>query len=324
MLGFRNEKSQIRTEADNDRPEWQILEKVALSSVAEQRKARRWGIFFKSLTFVYLFFIIVMLFPIGEGPISPSGKNHVGLVKLEGVIAANTEANANSVVTGLRAAFEAENSTGVILAINSPGGSPVQSGYINDEINRLRKLHPEKKIYAVIADLGASGGYYVAAAADEIYADKASLVGSIGVISAGFGFSGLMDKAGVDRRLYTAGTNKSFLDAFSPEQEGDREFWESVLKTTHNQFINVVKAGRGERLLDDPEIFSGLIWTGEQAVAKGLVDGLGSVGYVAREVIGTEDIRDYTLAVNPFEEFAKRMGASFSVGLLEFAKPVLR
>ncbi|RZV57198.1 MAG: S49 family peptidase, partial [Pseudomonadales bacterium] len=192
-----------------NRPEWRILEKVALASVAEQRKSRRWGVFFKSLTFLYLLFFLVMLAPQGQRSLAPSGKEHVALVSLDGIIAADTAANANAVATGLRNAFEAEKSIGVILSINSPGGSPVQSGLINDEIFRLRVLHPEKKIYAVISDLGASGGYYIASAADEIYADKASLVGSIGVISAGFGFHELMDKAGVDRRVYTAGQSKS-------------------------------------------------------------------------------------------------------------------
>lgn len=307
-----------------DRPEWKILEKVALASMVEQRKTRRWGVFFKSLTFLYLFFLLVMLIPAGGGSFSGGGKEHVGLVSLDGIIAAETASNANAIVTGLRDAFEAENSIGVILAINSPGGSPVQSGLINDEIYRLRGLHPEKKIYAVIADLGASGGYYIASAAEEIYADKASLVGSIGVISAGFGFSDLMEKVGIDRRVYTAGTNKSFLDAFSPAKERDREFWQEVLTVTHKQFIDVVKKGRGTRLLDDPEIFSGLIWTGEQAVAKGLVDGLGSVGKVARDVIGNETIRDYTVQANPIEAFAKRIGASFSMGIVQLAGPALR
>ena len=254
---------------NQDRPEWKILEKLALSSLTEQRRARRWGIFFKSLTFLYLFVILLMFAPMRTGTLPVEGEDHVALVSLNGLIAAESEANANAVVTGLRDAFEADKSVGVILAINSPGGSPVQSGYINDEIFRLRDLYPEKKIYAVIADLGASGGYYVASAANEVYADKASLVGSIGVISAGFGFTNLMDKIGVDRRVYTAGQSKSFLDAFSPEKEADREFWQSVLKITHQQFIDVVRKGRGAKLLDDEEIFSGLIWSGEQAIDKG-------------------------------------------------------
>ena len=297
-------------------PEWQILEKVALASVNEQKKTRRWGILFKSLTFLYLFFVLMAIVPNANVGGLHKQEPHVGVVALDGLIAADTEANANSVVTGLRAAFEAEQSVAVILAINSPGGSPVQSGYINDEIVRLRKLHPEKKLYAVIADLGASGGYYVASAADEIYADKASLVGSIGVISAGFGANGLLEKIGVDRRIYSAGESKSFLDMFSPEKESDREFWQSVLNVTHQQFIDVVKRGRGDRLLDDPKIFSGLIWTGQQAVEMGLVDGLGSVGKVARDVVGVDQLHEYTVQPHPFEGLAKRFGVTIKTHLL--------
>ncbi len=309
---------------DGDRPEWKILEKVALASVVEQRKARRWGIFFKSLTFIYIFFFIALMMPSGEHALGPTGKKHVGLVSIDGMIAADAQANANDIVGALRNAFKAENSVGVIVAINSPGGSPVQAGYVNDEIFRLKALHPEKKVYAVIADMGASGGYYIASAADEIYADKASLVGSIGVISAGFGVSGLMEKIGVDRRVYHAGESKNFLDMFSPEREEDREFWQGVLDVTHSQFMEVVRRGRGDRLLEDDDTFSGLIWTGEQALARGLIDGLGSAGYVAREVIGTEEIRDYTLVTNPWDEFARRFGVTFASSMTKVLAPVLR
>ena len=306
-----------------NKPEWQILEKVATASVIEQRKARRWGIFFKFLTFAYLFMIVAALMP-ADASLPSGGGDHVALVSLDGVIAAGAPANANTVVAGLRNAFEATNAKAVILAINSPGGSPVQSGYINDEIHRLRGLYPEKKLHAVIADLGASGGYYIAVAADQIYADKASLVGSIGVISAGFGFQGLMEKIGVDRRVYSSGESKAFLDSFQAQKESDVEFWNSVLAVTHAQFIDVVKQGRGERLMDDPEIFSGLIWTGEQALEKGLIDGLGSAGFVAREVVGIDNIIDYTVQPNPFEQFARRIGASFSMGVVSAAAPQLR
>ena len=303
--------------------EWQILEKVATASVTEQRKARRWGIFFKLLTFFYLFVIIASLLP-KESSLGPVYDEHVALVSLDGVIAADAPANANTVVAGLRDAFADDSSKAVILSINSPGGSPVQSGYINDEIYRLKALYPEKKMYAVIADLGASGGYYVASAADEIYADKASLVGSIGVISAGFGFEKLIEKMGVERRIYSAGESKAFLDSFSAEKEQDVAFWQSVLAETHAQFIEVVKTGRGERLINDPAIFSGLIWTGEGALAKGLIDGLGSAGYVAREVIGIEDVIDYTVEPNPFEQFAKRIGTYFALGVRSMMAPQLR
>ncbi|MDG2471925.1 MAG: S49 family peptidase [Pseudomonadales bacterium] len=303
--------------------EWQILEKVATASVTEQRKARRWGIFFKLLTFFYLFVIIASFLP-KESSLGPVYDEHVALVSLDGVIAADAPANANTVVAGLRDAFADSSSKAVILSINSPGGSPVQSGYINDEIYRLKALYPEKKLYAVIADLGASGGYYVASAADEIYADKASLVGSIGVISAGFGFEKLIEKMGVERRIYSAGESKAFLDSFSAEKERDVKFWQSVLAETHAQFIEVVKTGRGERLINDPAIFSGLIWTGEGALAKGLIDGLGSAGYVAREVIGVEDVIDYTVEPNPFEQFAKRIGTYFALGVRSMMAPQLR
>ena len=303
--------------------EWQILEKVATASVTEQRKARRWGIFFKLLTFFYLFVIIASLLP-KESSLGPVYDEHVALVSLDGVIAADAPANANTVVAGLRDAFADDSSKAVILSINSPGGSPVQSGYINDEIYRLKALYPEKKMYAVIADLGASGGYYVASAADEIYANKASLVGSIGVISAGFGFEKLIEKMGVERRIYSAGESKAFLDSFIAEKERDVTFWQSVLAETHAQFIEVVKTGRGERLINDPAIFSGLIWTGEGALAKGLIDGLGSAGYVAREVIGIEDVIDYTVEPNPFEKFAKRIGTYFALGVRSMMAPQLR
>lgn len=314
--------NELENPESSDKPEWKILEKLALSSLIEQRRARRWGVFFKSLTFLYLFVVLLMLLPLKGGSLKGESEEHVALVSLNGLIAAESEANANTVVTGLRNAFEAENSAGVILAINSPGGSPVQSGYINDEIYRLKELHPEKKIYAVIADLGASGGYYVASAADEIYADKASLVGSIGVISAGFGFTEMMEKIGIDRRIYSSGQSKAFLDAFSAEKEADKEFWKSVLKITHGQFIDVVKKGRGSKLLDDDEIFSGLIWSGEQAIEKGLIDGLGSVGKVARDVIGVEEIRDYSVKPNPFDSFSKRFGMSIKAGLQSFSAPM--
>lgn len=305
-------------------PEWQVLQKVVTASLDEQRRSRRWGIFFKILTFSYLFILLLALLPFGQMGMVPVHEEHVGLVSVDGVIAADAPANANTVVTGLREAFEAEKSRAVILAINSPGGSPVQAGYINDEIKRLRAKHPDKKVYSVISDLGASGGYYIAVAADEIYADKASLVGSIGVISAGFGFADVMEKVGVDRRAYTAGTSKAFLDPFSPEKEADREFWQKVLAVTHQQFIDVVKRGRGDRLLDTPEVFSGLIWSGEQAVAQGLIDGLGSAGYVAREVIGVEDIVDYTVQQHPFEAFARRLGTQFSIAFMNSMSPHLR
>ncbi|MDX1553007.1 MAG: S49 family peptidase, partial [Marinobacter sp.] len=212
--------------------DWKLIEKLVMSLQSEQRRSRRWGIFFKLLTFGYLIALLLMIqFPFGGALESAAKGEHTALVEVEGTIAADELASADNIVGALRNAFEAENSVAVILRINSPGGSPVQSGYIYDEIVRLRDEYPDKKVYAVISDIGASGAYYIAAAADEIYADKASLVGSIGVVAGGFGFTEVMEKIGVDRRLYTAGENKAFLDPFSPEEEEEVRFWEKVLET---------------------------------------------------------------------------------------------
>lgn len=304
-----NEESSGQSRPGNDK-EWRLLEKLLMQSNNEGRKARRWGIFFKSLTFLYLF-VILFLFslPSWMGDKGGSlGGAHTALVDINGVISDQELANADTIVTGLRDAFEDTNTRGVILRINSPGGSPVQSGYVYDEIMRLKALYPDVKVYAVISDIGASGAYYIAAAADEIYADKASLVGSIGVISSSFGFVDTMDKLGIERRVFTAGENKAFLDPFSPLKNSDKDFWQGVLSVTHKQFIEQVKNGRGDRLKSSTEVFSGLIWTGEQALEMGLVDGLGSTGFVAREVIGEENIVDFTLKRSPLEAFADRLG----------------
>lgn len=288
--------------------EWKLIEKTVSQLGVEQRRSRRWGIFFKLLTFFYLFVLLgVMTQGLDEAKLT-SADSYTALVNVRGVIADEEEASADFIVTGLRAAFEADGSKAVVLRINSPGGSPVQAGYVYDEIKRLRALYPSKPVYAVISDIGASGAYYLAAAADEIYADKASLVGSIGVIAGGFGFVDAMEKFGVERRLYTAGEHKGFLDPFSDENSDEVEFWESVLKQTHEQFIAKVKEGRGERLHVSDKVFSGLIWNGEQALEMGLIDGLGSAGYVAREIVGAEEIVDYTPQPDPFERFTKTLG----------------
>ena len=237
---------------------------------------------------------------------------HTALVELEGVIALEGDTDADRVVKGLREAFEAEQARGIILRINSPGGSPVQAGYINDEIQRLRAKHPGKPLYAVITDICASGGYYVAVAADRIYADKASIVGSIGVLMDGFGFVEAMKKVGVERRLITAGKFKGMLDPFSPLNPVVRGHAEEILEQVHDQFIDVVKSGRGERLVDNDDLFSGLFWTGEEAKKLGLVDELGSAGYVAREVIGVEEIVDYTPSHSLLDRFAERIGVAIA------------
>ena len=308
-------KSPSSPERDDtgDAKSWKLLEKTLLASVQEQRRSRRWGIFFKSLTFLYLFGALALFSPLMDfGKGGSRSTSHTALIEVKGMIADTEAASADNIVGSLRAAFEDEKTKGVILRINSPGGSPVQSGYIYDEIRRLRAQKPDIKVYAVITDLGASGAYYIASAADQIYADKASLVGSIGVTAAGFGFVGTMEKLGVERRTYTSGEHKAFLDPFQPPKPDETAFWQGVLDTTHKQFIASVKAGRGDRLKDKdhPELFSGLVWTGEQAVGLGLVDGLGSASYVARDIIGEKDMVDYTVQESAFDRFSKKMGAS--------------
>ena len=289
----------------------QALEKLVGVLTAEQRKSRRWGIFFKILTFVYLFALLFLFrAPLTDGLGTASVEPHTAVVEVNGTIASDTNASADNLVGALRRAFEAENAKAVVLRINSPGGSPVQAGYVYDEIERLRGQNPDKKVYAVISDIGASGAYYIAAAADEIYANRASLVGSIGVVSGGFGFTGVMDKVGVDRRLYTAGENKAFLDPFSPEEPEEVVFWQGVLENTHDQFIEYVRKGRGDRLADEEKLFSGLVWTGEQALELGLVDGLGSTSWVARELVGEEELVDYTVQPSPLRQFTDALGVS--------------
>lgn len=313
-----------------DDKSWKLLEKAVLAGVQEQRRSRRWGIFFKSLTFLYLFGALALFSPLldrQKGAVG--GGAHTALIEVRGMIADQENASADNLVGSLRAAFKDAGTRGVIMRINSPGGSPVQSGYVYDEIRRLRGEYPNIKLYAVITDLGASGAYYIASAADEIYADKSSLVGSIGVTAAGFGFVGVMEKLGIDRRLYTAGEHKAFLDPFQPAKPEETAFWQEVLQTTHRQFIESVKQGRGERLKDEehPELFSGLVWSGEQAVELGLVDGLASSSQIAREVIGEERIVDFTLQETAFDRFAKKLGAGVAehVALwMGFQGPVLR
>lgn len=289
--------------------ERKLLERIALESIAEQRRRRRWSVFFRLLGFAYLGVVLLMLFDWSSLIDSAEHKKHTALVELSGVIAPNSEASAERVVASLQAAFDDKNTQGVVLRINSPGGSPVQSGIINDEIQRLRGLHPDIPMYAVVEDICASGGYYVAVAADKIYVDKASIVGSIGVLMEGFGFTGLMDKAGVERRLLTAGENKGFLDPFSPQDARQKEHAQLLLNDVHQQFIDVVRRGRGERLKETPEIFSGLMWTGTRSVELGLADSIGSLESVARDVIKAEDIVDFTQRQNIAERFAKQFGA---------------
>lgn len=287
------------------------LNRLAFATINEQRRSRRWNVFFKSLFFIYLF-VLFFYIPGDWNKSSIKSGKHTALVELEGVIAANTEASADNLVSALRAAFKDKKTAAVLMRINSPGGSPVQSGYVYDEIKRLRKKYPDTKLYAVVTDICASGGYYIASAADEIYADKASIVGSIGVLMDGFGFEGAMKKLGVERRLMTAGQHKGVLDPFSPLKKSEVEHVQNLLDTVHRQFIDQVKAGRGDRLSDDPKLFSGLFWNGEEGVQLGLVDGLGSASYVAREIVGEENIVDFTPRANYLDRFADRIGVTMA------------
>jgi len=298
--------------------ERETLEKLAFAALKEQTRARRWGIFFKLLTFAYVTFLILMVFEWrGDGEFIADGK-HTALVELDGVIDAKSDASAEKITGALQSAFKDKNTQGVILRINSPGGSPVQSGIISDEMRRLRGIYPNTPLYVVVEDISASGGYFVAASADKIYVNKASLIGSIGVLMDGFGFTGGMEKLGVERRLLAAGENKGFMDPFSPVDPKQKEYALGMLNDIHQQFIAVVKQGRGKRLKDDPELFSGLVWTGQKAVELGLADGYGSVESVARDVIKAEAIVDYTEKSNPVERIAKRFGAAAAKSFAEF------
>src|SRR5215831_18472428 len=305
--------------------EKQLIENLASAALKEQRRARRWGIFFKFLFFAYLTVIVVLLVD-WRGPDSLGAGKHTALVDVVGVIDARGDSSADRVTEALQNAFKNKNTAGVILRINSPGGSPVQAGIIYDEIRRLRGLYPNIPMYAVVEDICASGGYYIASAADKIYVDKASLVGSIGVLMDGFGFVDTMQKLGVERRVFTSGKNKAFLDPFSPLQPRQVTQAKELLGEIHQEFIDVVRKGRGKRLQESPDLFSGLIWTGAKSVELGLTDGLGSVDYVAREVIKAEQIVDYTQKENIAERVAKRFGAGVAqtLGLGASAAPRLR
>jgi protease-4 len=291
-------------------PKWerQLIEGLAFSALREQRRARIWGIFFKSLTFIYLFILLLAFSDLFEGKGVGISDKHTALIDVNGMIMPDGINNADNINASLRSAFKDSGTQGVILRINSPGGSPVQAGYINDEIRRLRANYPEIPLYAVIGDICASGGYYIASAADKIFVDKASLVGSIGVLMDSFGFTGTMEKLGVERRLFTAGEHKGFLDPFSPLDAKQREHLTGLLNEIHEQFIRIVQQGRGDRLKDTPEIFSGVIWTGKQSIELGLADAMGSAEYVAREVIKAESIVNFSVRESLFDRFTKRVG----------------
>lgn len=290
------------------------MEKFALAMLQEQRVKRRWGIFFKLIGFSYLLAMLLLFIDWGGGSEKLVNGKHTALVHLNGTIASGGEGSAESINDALRSAFDDKETAGVVLRVNSPGGSPVQAGIVHDEIRRLRSKHPQISLYVVVEDLCASGGYYVAVAADKIFVDKASIVGSIGVLMDGFGFTGTMDKLGVERRLLTAGVNKGFLDPFSPQDAEQKKHAQVLLGEIHRQFIEVVRKGRGERLKETPEMFSGLMWTGTQSIQLGLADDLGTVESVAREVIKAERIVDFTIKENIAERFAKRLRADAAQG----------
>jgi protease-4 len=310
-LGSANGASQTETAPV---PGWErgVLEKLAFAALEEQRAARRWKIINRLITVGLLLLVVWLVFGLGQTGGTPSTR-HTAMVEIKGEISSESEASAELVVAAIRSAFEDSGAQAVVLLINSPGGSPVQAGIINDEIRRLKAKH-NKPVYAVVEEACASAAYYIAVSADRIYVDKASIVGSIGVLMDGFGFTGLMDKLGVERRLMTAGENKGFLDPFSPQTEKQRAYAQTMLDQIHKQFIVVVKEGRGKRLKDTPDMFSGLFWTGQQAVELGLADQLGNLDYVAREVVQAEDIVDYTRHPNVAERLVKRFGAAIGEG----------
>lgn len=301
-------------------PGWEraTLEKLAFAALQEQRAARRWKVAIR-LLWLALFVAILWLAYRDMTPTTSVSRPHTALVEVRGEIGAEADANARAVMDSLRSAFEDSGAQAVVLLIDSPGGSPVQAGMINDEIHRLKALH-QKPVYAVVEETCASAAYYIAAAADNIYVDKASIVGSIGVLMDGFGFTSLMDKVGVERRLLTAGENKGFMDPFSPQTDAQRAYAQGMLNEIHEQFIDVVKKGRGDRLKITPETFSGLVWSGQKAVAMGLADDLGSLDQVARDVVQAEEIIDYTQRENVAERLARRFGAGVSEKAMSMAQ----
>lgn len=305
---------------------WQAIQNILMASVRETTRARRWRIFFRC-AYLLIFIWLVVLLTMNTGPFKDrisfqdlSGAEHVALIRMTGLVMDKsinpTGINADSMNESLRKAFDNSAAKAVILSINSPGGSPVQSGQIFDELLRLRATQPEKKVYAVIKELGASAAYYIAAGSDEIYCDKSSLVGAIGIISGGFGFDEAMKKWGIERRLYTAGEHKGFLDPFLPVQENEKIFWEETLAHLHEHFIKDVQRGRGVRLDSYSDVFSGYIFDGERAVELGLADGLGTVRSVAKDRVGIEKLVDYTPQLNPVDLWLDNFSQRFAQAVM--------
>jgi protease-4 len=305
-------------------PQWEraVLERVALKAIEEQRRLRQWNALFRLLWFALAFIVIgaaLGWFGQADGDSRTSIGKHTAVVDVEGVISSEDKASAERLIKGLNRAFKDGNTAGVVLRVNSPGGSPVQAGHVNDEIRRLRAKYPSIPLHAVVEDMAASGGYYIAVAAEKIYVDKASIVGSIGVISGGFGFVGALDKLGLERRVYKSGDNKNFLDAFQPEKPEEREHMQKLLQEVHEQFVKVVRDGRGKRLKETPEMFQGFFWSGEKSIELGLADALGSTEYVAREVFNADKLVNFTVEENPFEALSKRLGATLGATFVRAA-----
>jgi protease-4 len=292
--------------------EREVIEKLALASITEQTRARRWSVFFKSLMFAYLIAIFaVAMYPTIKQGLGTETKNHTAVIDVVGVIAEDKDANAANIIASLRDAVKDKNTKGIILHSNSPGGSPVQSAYVYEEIRNIKKEHPDLPVYAVVSDICASGCYYIASASDKIFVNQSSLIGSIGVLMDGFGFVDVMQKLGIERRLLTAGAHKAMLDPFSPPKEDETQYMQGLLDQVHQQFIGAVKAGRGDRLKETPDMFSGLVWTGEAGVKLGVADGFGNDDYVARNIIGAEKLVDFTHQGRLIDKIAGKLGASF-------------
>jgi len=301
--------------------EREIIEKLAFAAVTEQRRARRWSVFFKSLVFIYLLVIFgLAIYPKIKVQIGSETKGHTASIDIRGVIAEDKPANASSIIESLRDAVKDPDTKGIILHANSPGGSPVQSAYVYEEIRKIKKEHPKLPIYAVVSDICASGCYYIASASDKIFVSPASLIGSIGVLMDGFGFVDVMQKLGVERRLLTAGAHKAMLDPFSPPKEDETRYMQGLLEQVHQQFIDAVKAGRGDRLKENPDVFSGLVWTGEAGVKLGIADGFGNDDSVAKDLIGAEKLVDFTQHERLLDRIAGKLGAAFGQAIGSLAK----
>lgn len=303
----------IKTEVSRESGwEREVIEKLALASITEQTRARRWSVFFKSLMFAYLIAVFgVAMYPTIKQDMGGDSKDHTAVVDVVGVIAEDKDSNAASIIESLRDAVKDKHTKGIILHSNSPGGSPVQSSYVYEEIRKIKKEHPGLPVYAVVSDICASGCYYIASASDKIFVNQSSLIGSIGVLMDGFGFVDTMQKLGIERRLLTAGAHKAMLDPYSPPKEDETQYMQGLLDQVHQQFIGAVKAGRGDRLKETPDMFSGLVWTGEAGVKLGVADGFGNDDYVAKDIIGAEKLVDFTQQGRLIDKIAGKLGASF-------------